>query len=203
MANPPRGDSYDGAYWDPSPGEPRLTSIRQHFADLGYAVKVGPWPMNELGPKGTGTIWKNESGTTGKTGGYDDKPSAVVKKFQSDYNAVSKAKNFVSGMGSLDEDGIVGYYTLNGLRYVTESLGGKHWPDIVKEAGMKGFSPTVAKAAIPTLPGPGVAKPAFPTIPPPSGGERGGEGQTAGKKKSSALPLVAGAAVLLLVMAKK
>lgn len=203
MTNPPRGDSYDGPYWDESPGEPRLVSIRKHFSNLGYAVEVGPWPMNELGPKGTGTVWKNESGTSGRTGGLDDKPSAIVKKFQGDYNAVSKAKNFVSGMGTVDKDGLVGPYTLNALRYVTEKLGGKHWPDVVKEAGMKGFSPTVAKAGIPTLPGPSpVAKPAVSTIPPPSGTDGGG-GTATGKKKSSALPFVAGAAVLLLVMGKK
>ncbi len=106
-------------------------------------------------------------------------------------------------MGTLDEDGLVGPYTLNGLRHVTEKLGGKHWPDIVKEAKNKGF----AKPAIAELPTtkPKVAKAAIPgALPPLPGGVPEEPVPTAPtKKKGSALPLVAGAAVVFLLMAKK
>lgn len=209
MASPPRGNTYDGPYWDKSSGKPRLTSIRKHFSKLAYAVKVGPWAMNSLGPAGS-IEFENEDGTVGKLGGGDDKKSPIVKSFQIDYNIVSRAKTFVGGMGTLKEDGFVGNYTLNGLRYVTEKIGGKHWPDIVKEAKNKGIPkqavamrpPSIQKAVM-AMPG------SFPT----EGGTAddgdggGGGGGTSGgasaKKKSSAMPLLAGAAVLLLVMAKK
>jgi len=216
MAVPPRGETYDGPYWDPSPGKPRLTSIREHFANLAYPVEVGPWPMNELGPLGSGEF-ENAPGSTipkGKLGGLDDKPNNVVMRFQIDYNIVSKAKMFVSGMGTLSEDGLVGPYTLNALRYVTEKIGGKHWPDVVKEAKNKGHAVPVKAGASPNTPKQAV-------FAPPSGmpggnttgggGASGGGGEPGGSsgagagatKKSSAMPLVAGAAILLLLMTKK
>lgn len=139
--DPPRGSSYDGAYWDPTPGDPRLISIRKHFASLKYPVEIGPWPMNELGPLGTLEM-KNESGSTGKLGGGDDKPNEIVRKFQKEYNAVSQAKKFGGGqkMGGLAPDGLVGPLTLNGLRFVSENLGAKLWPDVVAEAKSAGYS---------------------------------------------------------------
>jgi len=137
---PPRGDKYDGPYWNPSPGAPRLISIRQHFADAGYPVEVGPWPMNELGPAG-GLELENKSGSMGKLGGNDDEPSETVRTFQKEYNAVSESKVFGTSMGGLAPDGLVGPYTLNALRYITETLGGKRWrDDVVKQAGIKGYS---------------------------------------------------------------
>jgi len=86
--NPPGGDSYDAAYWGDSTIA-RMTSIRQHFADLGYPVEVGPWPMNRIGPKGEFEV-TNQDGTKGKLGGNDDEPSDVVRRFQNEYNAVSR-----------------------------------------------------------------------------------------------------------------
>lgn len=215
MANPPRGDTYDGVYWNKSPGDPRLTSIRQHFANFGYPVNVGPWAMNVLGPLGS-VEFKNEPGSTpakGRLGGEDDKKSAVVKNFQIDYNIVSKAKLFTSGMGRVSEDGLMGPFTLNAMRYATEKIGGKHWPDVVKEAKGKGFA-TPAYAKIPTT------KPKQMVFQKPSGTGTGtgtGEGEpddaggtdeygaaaAAPTKKGSAMPLVAGAALLLMMMAKK
>jgi len=135
-----RGDSYDGDFWG-STGDERLKKIREFFKKFGYAVEVGPWPMNKLGPKcEDGKVeLKNQDGTTGCLGGGDDQPSAVVRQFQKDYNAVSFSKIFVSNMGGLDPDGLVGPYTLNGLRYVNENLQGKLWPDVIQEASLKGY----------------------------------------------------------------
>ena len=137
-------------------------------------------------------------------GGKDDKKSPIVKKFQIDYNIVSKAKMFVSGMGRLSEDGLVGGYTLNAMRYATEKLGGKHWPDVVKEAKGKGFA-IPAFATIPTT------KPkqmVFQKPPETAGAEddTGEYGQTSGaapKKKGSMLPILVGAAAVVFLMAKK
>lgn len=141
--NPPRGSEYDEAYWGSTPDE-RLTSIRQHFADLGYMVEVGPYPMNILGPKGSVEM-KNIDGTLGKLGGQDDKSDATVKKFQHDYNVVSRLnkaeKIYAQSMGGLSEDGFVGPYVLNALRYAKEGLpGGKTWPDLLLMAKNKGIS---------------------------------------------------------------
>jgi len=210
MANPPRGSTYDGPYWDPSPGKPRLTSIRKHFSNFGYSVNVGPWPMNVLGPLGS-LEFDNEPGSTpakGKLGGEDDQKSAVVKKFQIDYNIVSRARTFTTGMGNVSEDGLVGPYTLNAMRYATQKLGGKHWPDVVKEAKAKGAPRPYA--AIPIAAKQTVFE-KMPEMPAPTGPAGGGSDDEYGQvsdaapraKKSSAMPLLAGAAVLLLVMAKK
>lgn len=141
--NPPRGDSYDGNYWG-SNSEERLASIRQHFVELGYQVEVGPWPMNELGPKGTVEL-KNKSGSMGKLGGDDDKPNATVARFQRDYNIVSRLnkaeKIYPQSMGGLADDGLVGPYTLNGLRFAVEELpGGKKWKDLLQQAALKGIT---------------------------------------------------------------
>jgi len=141
--DPPRGSSYDGAYWG-ADGDERLTTIRKYFSDFGYAVDVGPWPMNVLGPKGSVEL-TNYPGSTpakGKLGGFDDKPNPIVEKFQRDYNAVSQAKKFggTAKMGGLAPDGAVGPLTLNGLRFVKENLGGKMWKDVVAQAAQAGYT---------------------------------------------------------------
>lgn len=136
--NPPRGDKYDGPYWG-ADADARLTSIREHFKKIGYSVEVGAWPMNKLGPKGSVEL-KNKDGTVGKLGGEDDEPSATVLQFQKDYNAVSRSKVFVAGMNGLSPDGLVGPYTLNGIRYVVQSLQSKTWPDLIQEATIKGYN---------------------------------------------------------------
>lgn len=141
--NPPGGDSYDPNYWGDTTEE-RLEGIRRHFKELGYPVEVGPWPMNKLGPKGEFEL-TNQDGTAGKLGGEDDEPSAVVRQFQHDYNVISRfsraEKIYPSNMGGLDEDGLVGYKTLNGLRYAVTNLpGGKTWNDLLKSAKNKGIS---------------------------------------------------------------
>ncbi len=145
--NPPNGDSYDGAYWGGNTEE-RLISIRQHFRDLGYNVEVGPWPMNNLGPKGTVEM-ENKDGSKGKLGGEDDEKSAVVLDFQGNYNQVSKLnkaeKVFSANMGGLNKDGLVGPYVLNGLRYAVGQINaglsqGKKWQDLVQMAVLKGIN---------------------------------------------------------------
>ena len=141
--NPPRGDQYDGEYWGSTTPE-RLMGIRQHFVDLGYPVQVSPHPMNILGPKGNFEL-ENIDGTMGKLGGDDDKPNATVKKFQHEYNMVSRLnkaeKIYPQAMGGLDEDGAVGPYTLNGLRFAKEGLpGGKTWSDLLMMATNKGIA---------------------------------------------------------------
>lgn len=141
--NPPLGDSYDADYWG-STSEERLTKIRQYFKSLGYAVEVSAHPMNILGPKGTVEM-ENIDGTMGKLGGDDDKKNAIVEQFQRDYNRVSRLnkaeKLYAQPMGGLSTDGLVGPYTLNGLRYAHDGKpGDKAWPDLVKMADMKGIS---------------------------------------------------------------
>lgn len=137
--SPPRGDTYDADYWGDNTLA-RMTSIRQHFADLGYDTKVGPWPMNKIGPKGTMEV-KNEDGSMGKLGGNDDEVSMAVMQFQNDYNAVSRCKELAGLIGGLAPDGLVGYYTLNGLRAAKEKLGAKTWDDTLKTCATKGFTP--------------------------------------------------------------
>jgi len=136
-----RGSNYDGAFWGAT-GEKRLEKIRQFFSNFGYPVEVGPWPMNVLGPAGAVEL-TNKPGSDpakGKLGGDDDQPNATVKKFQEQYNAVSKARLFGGSnkMGGLAPDGLVGPYVLNGLRFVKENLGGKLWTDVVAEAAKTG-----------------------------------------------------------------
>lgn len=133
--NPPGGKSYDPNYWGSSTDE-RIETIRKYFSAFGYPVEIGPWPMNKMGPLGTTEV-TNEDGTKGKIGGGDDGPAnEIVRQFQRDYNIVSKAKKFGGSqkMGGLNPDGYVGYYTLNGLRFVKENLNGKLWQDAIQEA---------------------------------------------------------------------
>jgi len=144
--NPPRGDSYDDAFWGPDP-DSQMIKIREFFKYLGYPVDVTPHPMNILGPKGA-IERENYDGTTGKLGGNDDEPSATVRQFQKNYNQVSRLnkaeKLFPSSMGGLSTDGMVGPYTLNGLRYAVEELkagkaGGRNWQDLIQMAELKGI----------------------------------------------------------------
>ncbi len=138
--NPKRGDTYDANYWGANTLE-RMTNIRQHFADLGYPVEVGPWPMNIIGPEGDFEV-ENKDGSIGKLGGNDDKSDPVVRQFQNEYNAVSRCKEMAGDViGGLAPDGLVGYFTLNGLRAAKEGLGAKTWQDVLKTCATKGFTP--------------------------------------------------------------
>lgn len=153
LGNPPNpaGGPYDQAYWDASKGGVGRKGIRDHLNRYGYPVEVNDFPLNELGPAGTGDLIPNASGSSGRLGGDDDKPSEAVRAFQRHYNAVSrlgKSGAIVSGikvpsnMGGLDEDGLVGPYTLNGIKYILDSGMGDpgQWVNtFVKEAEVKGF----------------------------------------------------------------
>ena len=130
---------YDQMYWGDSTIA-RMTKIRQYLADLGYSVKVGPWPVNIIGPKG-GLEFENEDGSTGRLGGNDDKSSAVLRGFQNDYNAVSRCKELSGVTGGLAPDGLMGYFTLGALRAAKENLGGKTWDDTLRTCSTKGFTP--------------------------------------------------------------
>ncbi len=149
--NPPRGDTYDAGYWGGTSDE-RLEKIRGHFLYLGYAVEIGPWPMNILGPKGEHEL-TNKDGTKGKLGGDDDQPNETVRDFQKNYNQVSRlnqAEKYFepvgqASMGGLAKDALVGPYTLNGLRFSVEELksgkaGGKTWNDLITQANLKGIN---------------------------------------------------------------
>lgn len=136
-----RGSTYNGEWWGSS-GEKRLEKIRKFFSDFGYAVEVGPWPMNVLGPLGAVEL-TNKPGSDpekGMLGGGDDVPSPTVERFQKEYNAVSQAHLFGGSgkMGGLAPDGLVGPYVLNGLRFVKDNLGGKTWQDVVSTAAKTG-----------------------------------------------------------------
>jgi hypothetical protein len=133
------GGCYDQMFWGDSTVS-RITKIRQYFADLGYPVNVGPWPMNHMGPKGSVEV-TNEDGSMGRIGGNDDRPSDIVRQFQNDYNAVSRCKEIPGVFGGLAPDGLVGYYTLDALRAAHDSLGAKTWEDVLRTCATKGFTP--------------------------------------------------------------
>lgn len=145
----PSGDpaGYDSNYWDASKGGVGRQGIRAAFKMLGYPVEVNDYPMNILGSKGIGDLILNYDGSKGRLGGGDDKPSAVVKQFQSEYNSVSKLGTLgeklpnqvtiPNDMGSLAEDGKVGPKTLNGLRYGTQLI--PFWKEAVNMAKNKGL----------------------------------------------------------------
>jgi len=121
----PTGEpGYDTQYWDPI----GAMGIRSHFAEFGYPVDVNDQPLNDVGPDGS-------------LGGGDDLPNETVRRFQNEYNAVSRSKVFASGMGGLAPDGYVGPQTLNALKFIKDNIGGKRWPDVVRDAANKGYRP--------------------------------------------------------------
>jgi hypothetical protein len=130
---------YEQMYW----GEntlARMTKIRQYLSDLGYAIEVGPWPVNKIGPKGNFEV-TNKDGSIGRLGGNDDESSDLLRGFQNDYNAVSRCKELSGVTGGLAPDGLMGYFTLDGLRASKESLGAKTWQDVLKTCSGKGYTP--------------------------------------------------------------
>lgn len=95
----PRGVcAFDAAFF------PTVGSVKQRFAELGYAVPDRP-TMNDLGPDG-------------QLGGGDDLPNDAVRQFQVEYNVVS-AKGLLGPMGGgLAMDGFVGPCTLSAIQNV-------------------------------------------------------------------------------------
>lgn len=134
---PPGGDcqkptqKYDSAYWDAGGRELARARIFGHFQELGYQTPSGRDTMNDPGPNA-------------QMGGEDDIPSEEVRRFQKEYNAVSRWGGFLSGMGGLDRDGFVGPCVLNGMKYILDNLGDRSWQNLVAAAKADGFEATMA-----------------------------------------------------------
>ena len=126
---------YDFAYWDAGGQTIARQRIFTHFKDLGYATPTDRDTMNALGAD-------NALGSDPSIPGSADIPNEEVRRFQKEYNAVSRWGKFLSGMGGLDRDGLVGPCTLNGIKYVDDNLDGRNWQDLVGEAKAAGFTAT-------------------------------------------------------------
>ena len=116
------GNKYNTAYWDAGGTPTARARVFAGFEGLGYTTPSDRDTMNALGPDA-------------KLGGGDDIPNNEVKRFQIDYNAVSVAEQFATDMGGLIQDGLVGPCTLNGMKYVMDSMEpGEEWQKIVQKA---------------------------------------------------------------------
>jgi hypothetical protein len=120
-------NAYDTAYWEAGGTVVARQRIFDHFESLGYQTPDDRDTMNDLGPDGKL--------------GNDDVPNSEVRRFQKDYNTVSRWGGFLpkSTMGGLDEDGMVGPCTLNGLKLVFENITDKDWPELKAEAKNSGY----------------------------------------------------------------
>lgn len=129
---PPGGDCnkpmqrYDSAFWDGGGKEVARAHIFEVFRSLGYQTPSGRDTMNDPGPNA-------------QLGGEDDIPNEEVRRFQREYNAVSRWKGFLDSMGGLDRDGFVGPCVLNGIKYILDNLGDRDWQSIVAAAKAAGF----------------------------------------------------------------
>lgn len=123
-------NAYDKAYWDTGGDTAARARIFEAFEELGYQTPTNRDTMNELGPLGSGTPGSGG----GLLGGGDDVPNSEVSRFQNDYNSVARWGKFLTGMGGLDVDGLVGPCTLNGMKYVLDNLGNEEWSDVVGES---------------------------------------------------------------------
>jgi len=132
--NPPNpaGGDYDTAFWDAGGTAAARQRIFDAFTALGYSTPADRDTMND-------------PGGDRKLGGGDDVPNSEVRRFQSDYNAVSRSGLLGSNMGGLWQDGMLGVNTLNGLRYVLLNVGvmspftaddqlGPSWRSLVQQA---------------------------------------------------------------------
>jgi len=118
--------TYDSAYWDAGGEVIARQRIFDHFTELGYQTPAGRNTMNDLGPDGD-------------LAGGDDIPNEEVRRFQKEYNAVSRWGGFLSGMGGVDRDGMVGPCTVNGMKYILDNLGDRNWQSLVTAAKQDGF----------------------------------------------------------------
>ncbi len=108
-----RTGAYDAEFWNSK------DVIFEGFQTLGYQTPSDRDTMNELG--GDKAL-----------GGGDDVPNNEVKRFQRDYNKVSRRGEFTPNMKGLDVDGLVGPCTLTGMKYVLDNLGANgNWNQIV------------------------------------------------------------------------
>lgn len=107
--NPPPGNclstamggnnDYDKAYWDAGTPQQSRQRVVSNLHELGYAFQ----------------------GETNSNGVF--KPSAIVKRFQEDYNLVSRAEGADAGMGGLHMDGVAGPCTLNAIKFLMDEGG--------------------------------------------------------------------------------
>lgn len=111
---------YDTAYWEAGGTARARQRIFEHFGGLGYSTPNDRDTMNDLGPDGKL--------------GEDDVPNEEVRRFQKDYNAVSKKRNVAANMGGLDTDGMVGPCSLNALKYIYDLGANAEWRALVDEA---------------------------------------------------------------------
>lgn len=100
---------------------PTQVSIKNRFAELGYAVPTDRNTMNKLGPDG-------------KIGGGDDVYSHVVAMFQDHYNLMSGRQMLGASAGGLKVDGFVGGCTLNAIENVTLFVPADQWMDALQVA---------------------------------------------------------------------
>jgi hypothetical protein len=122
-------DAYDQAYWDQGGTAAARARIFEAFQEGGYATPTDRDTMNALG--GDQAL-----------GGNDDLPNPEVKRFQNEYNAVSRWGGHRSGMGGLAPDGFVGPCTINGLKYaIIDADTTESWQEIVAKAKAAGFNP--------------------------------------------------------------
>ncbi len=136
--NPPNpaGGAYDHKYWDKSQGGGGAALIRSHLNMVVPPVPINETPMNNPGPDG-------------KLGGGDDVPNATVRRFQSEYNGISRlgksgavvfGQTVPGNMGTLSTDGYVGPKTLNALKFASDhNLSTVNWAAAKKEAEIKGY----------------------------------------------------------------
>jgi len=115
-------NAYDTAYWEAGGTAAARQRIFDHFESLGYQTPGDRDTMNDLGPDGKL--------------GNDDIPNAEARRFQKNYNTVSRWGGYLpkSTMGGLDEDGMVGPCTLNALKLAFENITEVDWPQLVAEA---------------------------------------------------------------------
>lgn len=123
--------NYDHSYWEKGSPGASAKFIREHFVSMGYPVLIDETPMNELG-------------RDGKLGGGDDVPNENVRQFQADYNAVSRAgvaghPGIPNYMNGLDEDGLVGPNTLNGLQLVQQEGLYPDFRNLANESRSRGY----------------------------------------------------------------
>lgn len=129
---------YDKAYWDAGNTATERARIFEAFEALGYKTPDDRDTMNDLGPDGN-------------LAGGDDVPNSEAKRFQNEYNAVSRSGRIgllipSKKMGGLDPDGLVGPCTLNAISLVVEELsregvGVNNFQEAVEAAKERGFKP--------------------------------------------------------------
>lgn len=125
------GFGYDASFWDAGGTVAARQRIFDAFEAGGYQTPTGRDTMNDLGGDN-------------QLGGGDDIANPEVKRYQNEWNAVSRWGGWqpTSVMGGLDPDGLVGPCTINGLKFMLDNVTqGQTWQDIVAAARAAGYNP--------------------------------------------------------------